>query len=115
MKKLNEVLYNKILLQAEEAKDKGMIKLANAAVGSLTAIPESEKITYSWNEMSDDVHKGLWKLATCVMKYHDAESVNIELVDEAMERLASKMVEEMEFILNRTGIGPLEPKVLGEE
>jgi uncharacterized protein HemY len=116
MKKLNSVVYEKLILQAEEAKEQNMNKLAGAILGSLTAVPEKELITYAAGELNNDIYHGLWALATNVIKYYDLESVDAEKVNEAIEVLAEKFVSEIEFSLGiETGtIGPLEPKLPGE-
>ena len=46
MKKLNEVIYNKLLLQANEAKAQGMERLATGVLNSLGAVPEDEEAHY---------------------------------------------------------------------
>ena len=86
MKKLNSVVYQKLLLQAEEAKDREMVKL------------------------------DLWKAATCILKYYDIKSADAEKLHEALEVVASKLIEEVEHSLSvkHTQVGPLEPKVPGQ-
>lgn len=116
MKKLNSVVYNKLLLQAEEARDREMIKLASGLMNALGPIPEDEMVSYNFDELQDDIYRGLWKLASCVIKYHDLESVDAEKVHEVLESLASKVIKEVEQSLNvdHTQVGPLETKVPGE-
>ena len=116
MKKLNSVVYEKLILQAEEAKHLNMPKLANGIFGALTASPETENVTYSWGELHSDVYQDLWKVATNVIKYYNLESVNAEKVDESIEILANKFISELEFSLGvkKGTIGPLEPKIPGE-
>lgn len=117
MRKLNSVVYNKLLLQAEEAKEQNMKKLASGILGSLSAQPEDENVSYSVSNMNDDVYTGLWKLATCVMKYYDVESVNAEKVNEVIESLAGKFISEMEdsIRVDSGDVGPLEPKLPGQK
>lgn len=117
MKKLNDVIYNKLLLQAEEATSQEMHKLAKAVKGSLTASPEDESVNYAIGEMNNDIYAGLWKLATCVMKYYNVESADVEKVNEVIESLASRFVSEVETSLNveSSSVGPLEPKLPGQE
>lgn len=117
MKKLNGVVYNKLLLQADEASDQEMHKLAKAVKGSLTANPEDEEVNYALGEMNNDVYSGLWKLATCVMKYYNVESADVQKINEAIESLASRFVSEVETSLNiaEGTVGPLEPKLPGQE
>lgn len=116
MKNLNPVVYEKLILQAEEAKEQNMPKLATAILGSLTSSPEQELTTYASGELNNDIYRGLWKLATNVIKYYDLESVDAEKVNEVIEVLAKKFISEVEFSLGVEAgtIGPLEPKLPGE-
>jgi hypothetical protein len=116
MKKLNAVIYHKLLLQAEEAKEQKLTKLASGVLNALGPYPEEETVQYASSDMEEDVHRGLWSLATCVLKYHDVSSVDAEKLDEVIESLASKFINELEDSLGIEGsrIGPLEPAVPGE-
>jgi cyanate lyase len=116
MKKLNSILYNKLLLQAEEAKEVGMHKLGSAIMNTLGPISEDESVQYNYEQLEDDVYQGLWRVATCVLKYHDLKSADATKVHEVLESLASKLIKEVEQSLsvNNTQIGPLEDKVPGE-
>ena|SRR5579885_1111512 len=116
MKKLNSTVYHKLLLQAEEAKEQKLTKLASGIMGALGPYPEEDMVKYASAEMEDDVHRGLWSLATCVLKYHDISSVDAEKLDEVITALASKFITEVEDSLGIEGsrIGPLEPDVPGE-
>lgn len=116
MRKLNSVVYEKLLLQAEEAKDRDMTKLASGVVNALGAMPEDEIVTYNFNELQNEVYDGLWKMAACVIKYHDLQSVDAEKVHDVLESFASKLIEEVEQSLSvdNTQIGVLESIVPGE-
>lgn len=116
MKKLNSVIYNKLLLQAEEAKDQQMTKLASGILGALGPLPEDEQVKYAFTEVEEDIHSGLWSLATCILKYHDISSIDAAKLDIVIESLASKFINEIENSLEIDGlrIGPLEPSVPGE-
>lgn len=115
MKRLNSTIYHKLLLQAEEAKDQNMTKLASGILGAIGPTPEGEEVKYSSAQVEEDVHRGLWSLATCILKYHDVSSVDAEKINEVIETVASKFINEIEDSLNVNGvIGPLEPAVLGE-
>jgi len=116
MTKVNNIIYKKLLLQAEEAKEQGLNKLASSICGAIGPVPEDERLEYSHAKMNDDIHYGLWKLATHILKYHDLESVDAEKIDQVIEALASKFVKELEESLGIDPVkaGPLEPKLLGE-
>lgn len=114
MKKLNETIYNRLLCQAEEAKERGLHKLANGVIQSLGPVPEDEKIQYSYGELEQDIYNGLWKLATNVLKYYDVQSVDAEKLHEILESVAFRFINEMEHTVDVTWESPLEPKVPGE-
>lgn len=116
MIKLNTTIYNKLLLQAEEAKYKGMTKIASGIVDAIGSSPEYDKVTYSTVELDEDIYRGLWKLAACILKYHDTSSVNVEQLDEVIESMAAKFVDEIELSLEIGGsrIGAIEPILPGE-
>lgn len=115
MKKLNDTVYYKLYLQAEEAKEQNMTKLASGILGALGPTPEDEAVKYSSEQVEEDIHRGLWSLATCILKYHDVSSVNAEKINEVIESLASKFINEIEDSLGVDGVrGTLEPAVLGE-
>jgi hypothetical protein len=115
MKRLNSVVYHKLILQAEEAKEQDMTKLASGILGAVGPTPEEETVKYASEEVEEDVYRGLWSLATCILKHHDIASVNAEKINEVIESLAVKFINEIEGSLGVEGkIGPLEIPVLGE-
>lgn len=116
MKQLNETIYNKLLVSAEEARDQGMQKLASGVLGALTDNPELNKEKYSSGQLETDVYEGLWKLATNVVKYHEIESADIEKINEVIETLAGKFVEQIERSvgIEPGTMGKAEPPVWGE-
>lgn len=117
MKKLNVVVYNKLFLQAEEAKEQDLVKLASGIFNAIGPTPEEEAVgNYDFNQLREDVYQGMWRLATDVIKYHDLESVDAEKVHDKLESLAQQFVEELEESLgvDNGTVGPLEPKLPGE-
>ena len=67
MKKLNPIVYHKILLQAEEAKERDMTKLASAVFNTLGSLPEDEPVIYNNDQLQNDIYDSLWKSAVCVL------------------------------------------------
>ena len=116
MKKLNSVVYHKLLLQAEEAKQQGMHKLAAGIMSAIDESPATEVVEYSQAQLNEDIHCGLWKLAKNIMVFYDSQSVDAEKLDETIVLWASKFVDDMEHSLGTESIirGPLEPIVPGE-
>ena len=115
MKKFNKIIYNKLLLQAQEAKYQGLNTLASGIFNAIGAYPEEENIKYSYEELNEDVYKGLWKIAGNVIQYYDINRVDAEKVNNLIESFASQFIEELEGNIDiKSNIGPLEPKVPGE-
>lgn len=116
MKKLNETIYNKLLLQAEEAKEQGMTKLASGILEAIGSFPAEEFEEYSYNDLKDDVHKDLWKIASKIMYYYNLESVDADKLDKSLVSWANKITDDLENTLDVTDVvGPFEPNVIGEE
>jgi hypothetical protein len=116
MTKLNSVIYNKLLLQAEEAEYQGMTKLASNISNAIGDSFEDEVSTYSYRELTDDVQKELWKVACKIIKYYGIESVDAEKTNELITVLADKLTDELEvsFGVDNVVRGPLETNVPGE-
>jgi len=117
MKKLNETIYNKLLAQAEEAKEQGKVKLASDIFGCIGSYAENEETEYSSAQLESDLKAELWRAASNIMNYHGIESIDAEKLDLALTICAEKLLNEVETALNvEPGrLGPLEPKVFGEQ
>lgn len=115
MLKLNKTLYNKLLLQAEEAKDQDNKKLANAILYTIGSMSEDEDVEYSYSALKDDIYNNLWKLSGYLMKYYDLNSVDAEKINSIIEPMAENFIEILESELEISDtVGPLEPKTPGE-
>jgi len=116
MTKLNSVIHRKLLAQAEEAREKKMTKLAECIESSIGQEAAEESEEYPYTQLREDIHLDLWKSAARLMAYYDMESADAEKVNEAIVHLASKVLDELESTLGVDSIviGPLEPKVPGE-
>jgi len=115
--KLNEVIYNKLRLQLEEAQDRGMTKLAGAISGAIgeESLKENDE-QYSYNELQDDIHKDLWAIASRLIRYYDINSVDALKVDATIINWAGKTLSELENTLEvcEKISGPSEPRLPGE-
>lgn len=115
MTKLNQNVYRKLTAQAAEAKNRGLVKLAESIVEAVGDDSSEQPTEYSYAQLTEDVQKDLWKLATKIMVYYDVKSVNAEKVHEAVVHAASQVMEDLEDVLTiEQSVGPLEPKVPGE-
>jgi len=115
--KINKTLYNKLLLQAEEAKNHGMVKLASDVINSIEAFPEEEAKEYSRKEMQDDVSADVWKVATRVFNYYQVKSADIEILNKIIIQSSEQLISNLEKAINlkKDLIGKSEPLVPGEE
>lgn len=111
---LNEVLKNKLFLQAEEAKEQGMTKLGQAIMDAVDEAPAEEK--YSYSQMNDEIHSDLWKIATRLLKYYNLQSVNAEQLDKVVVAWSDKLVEDLELSLGVDEVisNPNDVKLPGE-
>lgn len=113
MRKINTVLYNKLLLQAEEAKEQGLVKLAKAITDSIDYTENKKE--YSYKQLKEDVHNDIWKLATNILSYYDIESIDSVKLDNILTSYAQRIINEVEDSLGLENvIGPNEPKLPGE-
>lgn len=117
MKKLNSVVYHKLLLQAQEAKTQNLTKLASGIISALGPVVEDEHVQYDRQQLQNEVYDGMWKLATHVIKYHDVDSADAGKIHDSLEALANKFIEELEQSLGVENViaGPLEPILPGEK
>lgn len=117
MKNLKDVIYNKILIQAEEARELGFDKLAEDVLSVMGPISrtDDEQITYSSAEISKDVHQKLWKIAMDYIKFHDVDSVDIQKIDETLKDLGKTISKNIENALGTSNIGKIEPKLPGQK
>lgn len=116
MKKLNSIIYNKLFIQAQEAKTQGLDKLASGIMSALGPVPEDENVQYDFHQVKSEVYDGMWKLATHIIKYYDVESADAGKLHNSLEALADRFVEELEKSLGVEDVivGPLEPALPGE-
>ena len=112
MKKLGENLYNRLSLQAEEAKTLGMESLGEAIEQAIEV--ESDDQKYSYAELSEEISKDLWKIATRMMAYYDLDSIDAGKLHQELLFSQARLVRELEKVLEVNGIGVSEPKLPGE-
>jgi len=115
MKKIGEVLYNKMVLQAEEAHEQGLTDLGDVVLETIGNEVKVEGQTYSYAELQEDIYKDLWKIAARVMAYHDIESVDVSKMHDEILYSQANLMNELELAIEVEGIGPHEPKLIGEK
>lgn len=105
MRKLNPIIYHKLILQAREAKFQHLTKLSSAILAAVGPVPEDEDVKYEYAELQEEVYQGLWKIGTHVVKYYDVSSADVSRIHDRIEALSNKFIEEMKLALdidNRT-------------
>ena len=115
--KLNKTIHQKLVLQAEEAYETGLTKLARGVFDSIDEPRESGPVVYSSIELDQDIYKHLWKVALDVAKYYDLEHLDIQKVDDVLKWAAQGIKKELESKMLEEGtsvVGPLEPKLPGQ-
>lgn len=115
--KINPVIYKKLLAQAEEAKEQGFAKLADGVLNAIGSFPNDENEEYSYNQLQDDIHRDLWKVATRLVRYYDMQSIDILKLEPVLATWASEMLCDLEESLGVDEVltGPSEPKVPGQD
>lgn len=115
--KLNTTIYNKLLAQAEEAKEQGMVKLADGILEAIGSFPADEAQEYTYVQLNDDIHRDMWKIASKLMVYYDVTSADAEKIDRTIISWAAQVVSDLERTLGVDSVvkGPLEPPVPGED
>lgn len=116
MSKLNQTIFRKLQACAEEAREQGLVKLAQnieSAIGDSPGEPEP----YSYSQVEDDVHREIWKAAMHLARYWGVNSIDVMKLDNSILIWASEMIDEVERSLgvNKGAIGPLEPKLPGQK
>jgi hypothetical protein len=114
--KLNKIAYGKMALQAEEARDLGLTKLAGNVFMAIGSVAREEKMAYNEEHLMNDVEAGLWKIAADIIAYHDLDGVDIQKVEAIVDELGERVVASIEKTLGVEGdIGGLEEKVFGQK
>lgn len=117
MKKLSSTLYNKLVLQAEEAKERGLIELQDNILQSIGDESKEDVLEqYSFAELKKDINQDIWKLATKLMIFYDLKSVDALAVAQSVETLSAKALNELECSLGVENMvkGASEPDLPGE-
>lgn len=96
---MKTIIYNKLLLQAEEAKEQGFNKLASGILRAIGSEPEDVDVDYEYEELHKDVYESLWQLVNNIIEYHDLESVNAEKLDAVIDNFASDFIEQIESVI----------------
>lgn len=113
---LNKIAHQRLILQAEEAEERGLTQLSSGILTMLKEASEDSGEEYSYEEMSAEIYQGLWALASKVAKYYDVENIEAEKLEEVIEQMAEDLINQVEQALqiDSSSVGPFESKVPGE-
>ena len=117
MSKLNTTIYRKLLACAQEAEEQGMVKLASNIKEAIGTEPTDTPEPYSYGDMENDVHRELWKAATHLARYWGVNKMDVQKLDNSILIWAAELIDEVEHSLGvgPDVVGPLDPKVPGQE
>lgn len=116
MKILKSSVYQRLLAQADELKDRGLTKLSSNIVEALEDTQQDVDHEYSYRELQEDVNSDLWVAASRFISYYNLDRADAEKVQKALLTVASKLASEMEWALEVDDKSQtLEPKVPGEK
>lgn len=116
MNKLSNATYQRLVAQAQEARELHQTELAEQVLGAVGATPreEGEDFVFSYAEMQNEVSKSLWKVAMEVISYHDAKKADIQKLSIVIEELTEGVIVSMEKVLNASNkIGANEEELPG--
>ena len=97
--KLDKIIYNKLLLQAEEAKERKKKKLANAIFYAIGSMIDDENKKYLNKDMEENIYQLVWKISAHVIKRHNLESVDADKLNKLIESLTPEIIEQIESTL----------------
>lgn len=117
MKKISQQLRDRMILQAQEAKEQGLTKLAEAAfVGVMMPGFGNETNSFNYDELTEVVQHSLWRAATQVAVYHDVFNVDIQKLEPIIKDAADRLIAEIKASYGvKEQFGPFEEKVLGQK
>lgn len=115
MKKLGTVIYNKLLIQAQEAKEQGLDNLSQRIMDTIGNESSDQKEQYSYTQLKEEINKDLWTVASRMIKFYDLNSVDALKLDKIITVLAEEIIDELGISLEANYIkGANEPDLPGE-
>ena len=94
MKKIGTVLYNKLLLQAQEAQDQGLTVLSEGILEAIGPQPDDSKDASTHVQLKEEIHRDLWKIASKLFVFYDLASVDALTVDRDIIVWTAKTLED---------------------
>lgn len=116
MKKMNQQLRDRLILQASEAKTIGLTKLGEAVQDAvLHAQVATDTGVFNHQELVDAVQGALWKAACKIAIYHDLSMVDIQKIEGIVAVAANELIHSIERSYEvENKVGPFEEMVPGQ-
>ena len=119
LRTIKSSLYQRLVLQAEEAEQQNLTKTANFLVQSLESqagnVREDEaSYLYSEAEYRADVEKYLWDIIVRTADFHDI-NIDAQSLLVTVESLATQIIPEIRVKLGAPLVGAYENHLPGEE
>lgn len=116
MKKMNQQLQDRLMLQVSEAKTIGLTKLGVAVADAiLHAQVATDTGTFNHEELIEAVRGALWKAACKIAIYHDLQMIDIQKVEGIVASAANELIHSIERSYEvENEVGPFEERVPGQ-
>lgn len=115
MTHVRKKIYDRIVAQAEEARDRGFDELSEFAFKSVGSFPEEEYV-YQKDEMENEVQTNLWKSAIEIIKYYDIVNADIGKINAIIKKCSEDLEKELKTSFDvKNQLGPFEEKVFGQK
>jgi hypothetical protein len=106
---------DRLTAQAEEARDLGLVKLADC-IQEVIKDSNEDSVEFQFSDVSASVEKLLWKSAAQVINYHNVNDADVTKVKRVIDHLVPIVIRELESSIDKQAkVGPLEPKIIGQE
>ena len=113
--KLNKNIKDRLILQAEEAAEQGLTKLAHRIINAIES-DDNELENYSYSELKEEYYCNLWKMAKLHIAFYGIDNADVVKLDKTIVSWASKTIDELDAALEVNSIkGINEPKLPGEK
>lgn len=116
MKKMNQHLRERLILQAEEAKHIGLVKLGETVQDAvLHAQVVTDTGIFNHDELVESVKGSLWRAACKIAIYHDLPTIDIQKMETLIVVATNDFMHHIECSYDvENKIGPFEEVVMGQ-
>lgn len=115
MKKLGEIVVKRLEAQSDEAKELGMLKLAQSIDGIvINNNYQLDLSNFSEEKLQDEIYNAMWRTAATLISFHDVQNPDAIEIEKVANYLTKYILAEMRTSLQVKPIGPYEPSLPGE-